>query len=541
MSAAAACQGAGGGVDAGGAEPPSPRFMEVAAESGIDHVQSEPASAASCSLEYGLACGAVFMTGGLAVGDYDGDGWTDVYATVQDGPDRLYRSSGDGRFRDVAAEAGVGADLPTNGAAWGDVDGDGDLDLAVGTVGGRRLYLYLNGGDGTFVEEAEARGAALVDGEEHVLFSLCFADYDLDGWLDLHATEWRPHRSLVDSVPSHARLLHNLGAASPGHFEDVTEAAGVSMDAVVADGVWAFTTAVTDLDDDAVPDVAVVADFDSSRLFWGRGDGTFQDGTVAAGVGTDEHGMGTAFGDFDGDGRMDWFITSIFDTRADCPDCGWGRTGNRLFRNVGSRRFEDVTDTAGVRDGGWGWGAAAFDYDLDGDVDLAMTNGMSFGGSLAPFPDDPMRLWRNAGDGTFSEVSADAGLLDRGQGRALVSFDYDLDGDLDVLVANHAGPARLFRNEGTASMHWLRVRLHDTGPNRFGVGARVTLRTGPGGMPQVRDLGTCGFLAQNEAVAHFGLGPSRTVAELRVRWPGAVAEQVLRDLPADRTIDVWRE
>ena len=165
------------------------------------------------------------------------------------------------------------------------------------------------------------------------------------------------------------RLLRNLGAERPGHFEDVTESAGVGMDQVVSqtqneltEGTFAFGSTFVDLDDDGWPDLAVASDFGTSRLFWNNGDGTFSDGTLDARVGTAQNAMGTTFGDYDADGDLDWFVTSVFSFRTGSPGSGEQglRDGNRLFRNDGDRRFSDMTDAAGVRNGSWGWGAAFF-------------------------------------------------------------------------------------------------------------------------------------------------------------------------------------
>jgi hypothetical protein len=155
------------------------------------------------------------------------------------------------------------------------------------------------------------------------------------------------------------------------------------------------------LNNDGHLDLAIAGDFHTSRLFWNNGDGTFTDGTLSAGVGTEENGMGSTIADFNNDGHMDWFVTSIHNTYDDNPG-NWGTTGNRLFRNNGDQTFTDVTTAAGVRDGDWGWASSAFDYDNDGHLDIVMTNGFPVTGQEVDFANDPMRLFRNNGDGTFS-------------------------------------------------------------------------------------------------------------------------------------------
>ncbi len=495
-------------------------FVDVTDEAGLSYVQRVPPAFLDC-MEASLACEVFPMTGGAAVADVDGDGWTDVFVTRLDAPDLLFRNLGNGRFEDVSEAAGLDAfDLQSNGALFGDFDNDGDPDLFVTVVGtgddpvNGRNYLFVNDGSGRFDEEAVARGAADASLLPRLLFSASLGDYDRDGWLDLHLNEW-----LRDD---HSRLLRNRGAEAPGHFEDVTESANAVLDRV--DG---FASTFVDLDDDGWQDLAVAADFGTSRLLWNQRDGTFLDGTVAAGVGTDENGMGSTFGDFDADGDLDWFVTSIRDPAETCEteNCSWGYTGNRLYRNEGGRLFSDATDDAGVRDGFWGWGTVFFDYDNDEDLDLVMTNGVIYPqtGIDDDFNADPMRVWENDGTGATSEVSSEVGVLDTSSGKGLLTFDYDRDGDLDLLVVNNAGTPRLYRNELAAGSRWLRLRIQGTESNRDAAGARVTLWPRPGAAPQVREVGVAShFLGQSEAELHFGLAPgTEWVHEVRVEFPAS--------------------
>jgi hypothetical protein len=177
-------------------------FTDVTASSGINHLQ-HPRNAPGAGL---------FRTGGAAAGDFDNDGWIDLYVTRLNGRDLLYRNLGDGTFQDVAVSAGLTASLPTNGPAWGDIDNDGDQDLYVTSSGGTRYYLYVNNGDGTFSEQAVDRGAAIA-GVTRFGQGVTFGDYDGDGYLDIHTNDWATEVSLSTS-----RLLRNLGASNPGHF-----------------------------------------------------------------------------------------------------------------------------------------------------------------------------------------------------------------------------------------------------------------------------------------------------------------------------------
>jgi hypothetical protein len=507
----------------------SPPFVDVTAAAGMDHVGDVLAGAGGCLIDSldppfpGLFCSPERYSGGAAVTDLDADGDLDVYVTRPYSADLLYMNDGTGVFADVAADVGLGDTLPTSGAAFGDVDGDGDDDLYVTTLGELRHWLFINE-DGVFVEDAEARGAAIADENQHAGSTPVFADYDLDGDLDLYVGEWRT--SAIGLQPSHARLLRNLGPDSPGTFEDVTEAAGLDIDGVYIavdsdiDGTFVLSAGWSDLDADDYPDLLLACDFHTSRLFWNQQDDTFLDGTDLAGVGTDENGMGSAVADYDGDGDLDWFVTSID---------GEYKNGNRLYRNDGSRTFGDATDDAGVRHGDWGWGASFFDHDLDGDRDLVMTNGWNAVGYL----DDPMHAWTNDGTGVFAEL--ELGIEDGAQGRALVTFDADGDGDLEVLVVHAGGSVMLWRNDRVDDgAHWLRVQAPGTTSNTAGIGAIVTVTTDAGA--QMAEIGgTSHYLGHGPREAHFGLADD-AVVDVHVRWPATGIEEDLADVAADQVL-----
>ncbi len=502
-------------------------FTDVTAAAGLTYLQHVAQAPPNC-LFSPSSCETERLSGGAAVGDFDGDGLPDLYVTRLDGTDILFRNKGDGTFEDVTTAAGLSTfTLNSNGAAFGDIDRDGDLDLFVSVIGvaldpiNNRHYLFVNQGNGTFVEDAVARAAAIDPGTLRRGFSVQFGDYDRDGWLDIHVDEWVPNPSSTGS-----RLLRNLGSAAPGFFEDTTIAAGV-----VLDSTNAFASTFADLDDDGWPDLVVAADFGTSKLFWNNGDGTFTDGTIAAGVGSDENGMGSTIGDYDGDGDLDWFVTSIFDVNQTCETqtCFWGYTGNRLYRNDGARNFADATDIAGVREGFWGWGTAFFDYDNDGDLDLVMTNGVDFPNVSADtvFNTDPMRFWENDGAGLYTERSALGGLTDTRSGKGLLVFDYDDDGDLDLFIVNNAAGPILYRNDGGNAADWLRVETIGTDSNLEGLGAKVTIQAIALGPTQVREIGVAThFLGQSERTAHFGLGTGITpVHNVTISWPSGQTQQ----------------
>ena len=475
----------------------------------------------------------VSMTGGAAAGDYDRDGWVDLFVTRHDDPPILFKNEQGVRFVDVTEAAGLSAAQPTgsNGAAWGDVDNDGDLDLYVTAYNSLRYFLYINDGNGNFTEEGNARGASLVSNDPHYGQSAALGDYDRDGFLDIHVTEWRVDvfTQNPNGTPSHNRLLRNLGTANPGHFTDVTEEAGVTVDHIEGDGgpgSWGFTSRFSDLDGDGWPDLAIAADWEESVLFWNNGDGTFSDGTLEAGVSKEDNGMGATTADFNGDGLMDWFVTSIF--RARYPP----HTGNRMYFNNGDRTFSDATDSADVRNGFFGWGTSALDYDNDGDQDLVETNGFypSDSPEAVRYAATPLRLWRNSGSGSFSEISASVGLTNYFQGRGILTFDYDRDGDLDIFVVNHVWRPVLYRNDGGNAKAWLRIRTIGTLSNRDGIGAFIKVipdSSSPASFQVQEVSGGSNFLSQNEMTAHFGLGDHEgAVDRIEIYWPSGVVQEI---------------
>ena len=519
-------------------------FRDVTGASGIDYVQFHRADDTPAAMQS-------YTTGGVAAGDYDGDGLVDLYVTRLDDRDILYRNRGDGTFADVTGTAfGPAhlAEVQSNGAAWGDIDNDGDLDLYVTSLFSHRFHLFVNDGAGSFSEEAVERGAATEGDDLHFGFSAAFGDYDLDGYLDLHTTEWRFLRQMTVGAQSNARLLRNLGAEAPGHFEDVTRHAGVSQHRIISVNPLAEGQSLTStfalLDDDLYPELVIVADHNASQLYWNRGNGRFVHGTTGARVGTDEYGMGSAVGDYDGDGRLDWFVSAIYEEGVPYRD------GNRLYRNLGRGFFEDVTDAAGVRDGSWGWGTTFLDYDNDGDLDLVLATGVDYADAVpytantTGFADDPMRLWRNDGSGRFTEVAHQEGLEATGVGTGLAAFDLEPDGDLDLLVVHNSGRPVLYRNETNRPGHaapnrWLQLRLEGTVSNRQGVGARITV-TPRAAEPERRLVqvlgGSSNYLGQNEAIAHFGVGPGlEHIAAVEIEWPGG-PRQTLNEVATNQRL-----
>jgi hypothetical protein len=527
--------------------PPPPRptvhgaqFTDVTLQAGVHYIQAPPHGAwgeRDFYRDYGFDDQEEWYSGGAAAGDFDGDGYVDLYVTRIHDTDLLFRNLGDGTFEDATAAAGLAAySFAGNGAGFADVDNDGDLDLYVTSLGERRYHLFIND-DGVFTEEAVERGASLWSPFWHGGYSVSFGDYDRDGWIDIHVNEM--HWLLAGRGRGHTRLLRNRGAEGmPGHFVDVTDEANVDMEQLAQSGDWrnlSWVSSFSDLDDDGWPELVVASDFRTSALFWNNGDGTFTNGTEAAGVGTEGYGMGSAIGDFDGDGLLDWFVTSIFDDHPEDRD-----SGNRLYRNNGDRTFTDQTDAAGVRDSGWGWGTSFLDVDNDGDLDLTATNGFRLGGEAHEH--DPTRLWENDGSGRMEEIGESAGVDEDEDGKALVVLDFDADGDQDLFVVNHAGAAVLYRNDLGHENDWLQLELVGTTANRQAIGARVRLQAEEGGPIQTRELrGGSNYLGQNEANLHFGLGvQDGPIHRIEIVWPtpGERKTQVLHDVDINQRLVV---
>ncbi|MCP3961516.1 MAG: CRTAC1 family protein [bacterium] len=474
--------------------------------------------AAGLTYEHGYVDGLTErrgIVGGVAAGDYDNDGLVDLYAIRGDiGPNLLFRNMGDGTFEEVGAAAGV--DLTGqvgSGPLFADFDGDGRLDLFVGEVEDAPLTVFRNLGDGTFEDDtARSQIASQIQ-----TFSASAGDYDLDGDLDLFLTFW-------NSDILAGFLWRNRG---DGVFDDVSDAV-LPMD----DLDLTFTGNFTDVDDDGWPDLLVASDFGNSQVLMNRQASFFE--SVTTPVISDENGMGASVGDYDNDGDLDWFVTSIWDPDGD-PEGNWGITGNRLYRNDGGGAFSDVTDVAGVRHGYWGWGSCFADFDNDGHLDIFHVNGFT-NPFAEEFHEDPSRLYVGSGDGTFTEQSVARGIDDTGQGRGVVCFDMERDGDVDILVANNSQAPRLFRNDGGNDQHFLGVRLSGPGTNSQGIGAKV--RVTAGGVTQLREIRAgSNYVSQDPAEAHFGLGAAATVDQLEVEWPGGETT-VLGPLASDQILTV---
>ena len=512
-------------------------FVDATAGTGVRYVHAAPGGPATPAKGHG----------GLAVVDIDGDGWPDLLGARLNSSPVLYVNQRDGTFKEEALARGLGAAVNAGSFVMADFTNTGRQDLFVVPEKGPRFFYFVNDGTGHFTEDAAARGAAVpTTMEDHQAFSVSVVDFDRDGFLDIYVCEWGP----TTEFPLHSVLLRNLGRNSPGHFENVTVASGLlqspALNSFYVNSAGkpqqtAFSAAWADFDGDGWPDLALVADFGGSKIYWNNGNGTFTEATRASGLGLDEFGMGVAVADFDGDGRLDLFISSIFDQPI-FSRLGTN-TGNKLYRNLGQRQFAEVASTAGVDRTGWSWGAAFFDYNNRGVQDLIVTNGIDGvsagipGGFYEDALTDPTALFRNDGNGRFINLATSEGVRDTGLGKGVVVWDYNNDGMLDVAIGDtYAGPT-IYRNTGAVRNDWIRLRFRGTASNRDGIGAvaRVTAR----GRTQVLLYQpTNAFLGTHEPVLHVGLGGvGVTVDQIEILWPSGTV-QTLRSVPSNQILTI---
>src|SRR3982751_400585 len=504
------------------------------------------------------------MGAGVALFDYDNDGDLDVFL-VQDGPleqanaprtsgpsCRLFRNDlvvgPDGKrtvhFTDVTERAGLALRTYGMGAAVGDYDSDGNLDLFVTSFGPDALFH--NNGNGTFTDVTAQAGVS----DPLWSTSAAFVDYNRDGDLDLFVANYLDFNLAVNKVchdavgsrdycsprayhPVPDRLYRNDGN---GRFTDVTDASGITK----ADGAGLGVT-TGDYNGDGWPDLYVANDATPNQLWINHRDGTFVDEGLLSGAarnaaGNPEGSMGIASGDFDLDGDEDLFVTNII-----------GETF-ALYVNDGKGNFEDARVKAGLASptaAFTGFGTDWFDYDNDGWLDLFVANGaVNIIPSQRGQP-SPVRmknqLFHNTGHGRFVDASAAGGpAFERAEiNRAAAFGDIDNDGDTDIVVTTNGGPVRLLINQGTPNTHWIDVALQDSPGNRFGFGARVGVeRTGkPTLWRRVHTDGS--YLAANDARAHAGLGASPAIDAVVVQWVDGTRERWTK-VDADRVVTLKR-
>jgi enediyne biosynthesis protein E4 len=495
---------------------------------------------------------------GVAIFDYDNDGWPDIFlvngTTLEGFPagraptSHLYHNNHDGTFTDVTAKANLLATGWGQGVCIGDYDNDGWEDIYVTYYGRNRLYH--NRGDGTFKEVAEKAGVA---GDGKAWGTGCaFVDYDRDGRLDLivanyadfdlaHAPppgkypscQWKGIAVFCGplGLPSSKNTLYrNLGN---GRFENVTMSARIDRTM----GRYCFSVSPLDFDNDGWPDIYVACDSTPSILYHNNRDGTFTDVGILSGVaynvdGREQAGMGSTVADYDGDGNLDLFRTNFSDDTS------------TLHHNDGNGVFTDVTNSAGLGSNTQylGWGTMFFDFDNDGWPDLLLANGHVYPEvdtfKLGIDYSEAKLLYHNNGNGTFTDISSAAGpgISTPASARGLAVGDLWNDGRLAAVIVNRNGPPSLLVNRVTYPNHWIEIKTVGTRSNHTGIGARLALKTAS--RTQIDEVRSgSSYISNSDMRVHFGLGARPKIEYLEVRWPSGLEER-FRNLPADTIVTV---
>lgn len=496
---------------------------------------------------------------GVALIDYDGDGYQDIFLvngsrwqrfapSPAPPTNHLFHNNQDGTFTDVTGRAGVASSGWGQGVCVGDFDNDGFDDLFV-TYYRRQNILYHNNGDGTFTDATAKAG--LDEVPRNWSTGCAFVDYDRDGRLDLFVASYVDFDLATVGLPgsgpncfsrnvavfcgprglpaARSHLYHNQGK---GKFVDVSASAGITK----ANDCYGLSVLTGDFENRGWPDIYVACDSTASLFFRNNGDGTFVERGVQAGIAYDEDGreqagMGLSAADYDTDGRLDIFKTNFED---DVPD---------LYHNEGDGTFTFRTFDAklGFNLKYLSWGGGFFDYDNDGWPDIFIANGHVYPElETHNHPESPYRqrnlLYHNSGKGRFEDVTSIAGpgLDMRRSGRGVAFGDLNNDGRVDILINNQNDPPTLLHNGIENPDPWVSIRTVGTKSNRDGIGARVTLVCG--GLRQIQEVRSGGsYLSQNDLRLHFGLGGAMKIDRIEVRWPSGVTDKV-GNVMADRSL-----
>ena len=521
-------------------------FEEIAAQSGINFSIDSSPTPNKNQIET--------MVAGVALIDYDGDGYQDIFfangaaipSLKKEGPqykNHLFHNNGDGTFVDVTDKAGVGGDGYDMGAAVGDFDNDGSPDLYVVSV--TKNHLYHNNGDGTFTDVTDKAGVGggVYDGKKMWSVAATWVDYNNDGLLDLFVSnyvKWEVNKDpvcmvanvrnycspvLYESLPN--TLYRNNG---DGTFTDVSVETGIAQHLGRGMGV-----AIADYDGDGFMDIFVANDDSPNMLFHNLGGKRFEEVAVSSWVAYNPNGkvvsgMGADFRDVNNDGRPDvWFTalpTEMFP----------------LFLNQGQGIFDDVTTRSGLA---WatqnmaGWSNAIVDLDNDGWKDLFAARSNVLDPSLISTRSykEPNAVFRNLGNGKFQDISATAGAAFQipALHRGLAVGDLDNDGRMDLVVSVLNGPAKIFHNITRNSNHWILLQLRGAKSNRMGIGAQIKLITADGAQQFNEVTTSVGYASSSDSRVHFGLGASKIARQIDITWPSGV-RQTLRNVQGDRVV-----
>ncbi len=494
------------------------------------------------------------LGGGGAFLDYNNDGYLDIYLVNSAAPSALYRNNRDGSFTDVTNTARVSnRGWYGHGVACGDYDNDGYVDIYVTNFGENRLYR--NNGTGIFTDVTTESGT----GDGRWSSSASFLDYDNDGYLDIYVVNYLRYTLDTPYPPCYENLALNTkqvrGYCHPKNFEGAPDRlyrnngdgtfTDVTQEANIRDTGGMFRgkglgVVTADFDADGYPDIYVANDDTSNYLFYNKGDGTFGEIGILTGCaysadGVAQAGMGVDTGDYNGDGFLDIFVTNFsYET-------------NTLYRNNGDGTFTDVSYQAHLGEESYlylGFGTGFLDADNDGALDIFVANGHIFP-NIARMTDvlsyaQPNQIFRNRGDGTFTDVPFETHSATQQKvpphtvSRGACFGDYDNDGDTDILVTQLNGKVTLLRNENTPIHNWLHLKIVGTISNRDGIGARVTLRFPNASI--IREVRrNASYLSSNDSRLLFGLGAETNVPHLELRWPSGIV-QVFKNITANQLL-----
>jgi hypothetical protein len=496
------------------------------------------------------------MSGGVLLLDYDRDGWLDIYFTNapsvagalkgEKARGALYHNNHDGTFTDVTDKAGIATPGYANGGAVGDYNNDGWPDIYITSLGGN--VLYRNNGDGTFTDVTAKAGVA----EGRYSAGATFGDYDNDGYVDLFVSNYvdfklndLPGFGQVPTCKYRGRdvqcgprglrgagdsLFHNNG---DGTFTNVSKATGTDD----PDGFYGLGAAFIDLNNTGRPDLYVANDSGPNFLYKNEGKGKFSEmglesGTAVSEDGSEQGSMGLAIGDYDHSGRPSIYVTNFADEY------------DTLYKNDGNYDFHDVSYKSGVALPSlpWvKWGDAFFDIDNDGWLDLIAVSGQVYpqmGGLPGAGYQQPKILNINQGNGTFCDASTQAGpaLQEKRVSRGVAIGDLFNDGNVDVVVEDLDGPPMVLRNKGLPGRHWVSFELAGTKTNRLAINARIKITAG--GMTQTSQvLSGASYLSQNDLRQHFGLGPATKIDSVEIDWPSGTVDEIT-NLESDKFYSV---
>jgi len=529
-----------------------PAFKNITQDAGVGHRHHGPSVDDKLK---NLGPWFTALGSGGAVGDYNNDGFEDIYVTdsLRGMPNVLYRNNGDLTFTEVGKQAGV-ADLNDGKhfsamSLFVDCDNDGYKDLFVARFG--RSALFRNKGDGTFEDISDASEMPL----NRNTVAVVAMDYDRDGDLDLYLGNYFPDVDLT-SVKT-TKLLHDSWEAARNggtnsllrndgecRYVDVTKKSGLG------DTGWTLAIGTGDLDKNGWVDLYMANDFGPDKMYRNNGDGTFSDVSESAfGVDT-KKGMNAELGDYDNDGWLDIYVTNI--TEPFLNEC------NMLWRNNGDFTFTDVSMATQTCDTDWGWAGKFIDFDNDGWLDLYVLNGFISSGEgeyidiLMPIildsevdlsdtmswpplgemsfsGNEKNRLFHNRGNHSFDEVSGIHGVDTDRDGRGLIIADFDNDGAQDMYVINSNHDAILYRNEIGQKKKWIEIRLEGTDSPRDAIGTRVTLFTDRGVFYRETNAGN-GYEGQSTPYVHVGLGDAEIIKKIVVNWTSG-KKQIFENIP----------